>query len=206
MLACTGHCQQCGFKCGTSLPLSSHWIRRDMKQVLHHNPLVLTLDCRVASRCSETNWDCMKASKLPHFLRKRKEMIFNWAFLVFCGVHFSSGKYSTLLSAPPSIWAISGLSNHTTVHFLHLLCHENFISLHPLLLKDILLWKTQRAPATATVIACSTGRQTIGWIEALLSWMSNLSIMPCLGTQLANTKKPATHQLGAAIEPSSRAG
>lgn len=96
MHACIGNSQQRGFKCGSSLSYSSYWILT----ALHHNPLVLILDCRVASRCSESNWDCREGSKLPHFLRKRKEIIFNWAFPVSCGVRFSSGKYhnsSTLL-------------------------------------------------------------------------------------------------------------
>lgn len=52
-------------------------------------------------------------------------MVFNFSFLLH-----------TCLAIPPSIRSFPGHSNHATVHFLHLLGHENFIPMYPLLAQE----------------------------------------------------------------------
>lgn len=121
--------------------------------------IILKMD-QAVSRCSD--WYHGEASKLSRSERKKR----SYVLFVLSAVRVSPSRevlYSST-SFHPSIRSVPGHSTRTTVHFLHLPTHENFI--WPLSIVRLRMHLGERPRGHQPKTVLETDRQTIGQIDA----------------------------------------
>lgn len=137
---------------------------------MHHNPVVGILDCTVVNAMKPKGI----VGKVQSFLAVEKEKKL-YLIGTSCSMRISlQASITSLLllltthTLSLSIRAIPGHSSHTTVHFLHLLGHENFISLYPLLAGGCIRVEDPRDAGYCNC-DCLEHRQMDNWMDRCIA-------------------------------------